>query len=204
MFDRATLKGLSIGLALAACATTALGDDSALYAEALPDDAVFVRALSPDGPDALAVALGGRTLHLDPNEAGAYSAVSAAHLDGIRPGSFFSVVSTHDGTDLLISEPPRKARDKVHLILINAGADPVRLVVPDHAMEVVAPVKHGEAGSRPVNPVAAKLAVERVSDAVVLAEFDLRLSRGQNLTFFARDGDAQLIENSFGPELKLK
>ena len=133
-----------------------------------------------------------------------YAAISASELPHATAGAFLSVVTSPDGQTRAISEPPRDDATKVHLILLNLGSAPARIIVQEAGTEVVAPVASDGAGLRAVNPVSVALAVERVSDGAILGSFDLRLSRGQDLTFVARADGAEVIENSFGPVLRLR
>ena len=183
-------------------ATTSAAAQDSLYPEAPPDDAVFVRWLGSD--DATSVPVFGQELRAEPEFGTAYIAISASELSGAEAGVFVTVVSEIGGHAHVINEPPRQDASKVQLLLLNTSADPVRLIAQGPGAEVIAPVATGDAGIRSVNPVAVTLAVERVGDGKVLGSFDLRLSRGRNLTFLALGDGAELIENSFGPVMSLR
>jgi hypothetical protein len=132
-------------------------------------------------------------------------AISAAALpephNDIEAGRYYSLTSS-PSAPRLIREPARETAAKVHLILLNTGPAPVRLILPGAGTEVIAPLPAGSAASRAVNPVRATVAVERVSDGQILGRFDLTLTRGQNLTFVVEDDSARLLENRFGPVVR--
>lgn len=174
--------------------------DDALYPNALPDDAVFVRSFVSQ--DTTPEIDGVRIPSLDAATCRDFCALSAADLTTLAPRSYVSVIQTHDGSVQVIEEPPRAAKSKVNLLVINAGDHPVRLVVADRDIEVVAPVQPSAAGSRAVNPVTAKLAVTSVDQPTVLATFDVALSRGQDLTFLVNGNDVDMIVDGYGPVLK--
>lgn len=196
----ASLPILGACLAVAISAQSCLSDSGALYAEAPPKDAAFVRVLAHNADTSDTVVFGGRALPLQATDA--FTAVSAAALDGVPAGSLFSVVTTGEDT-LTIAEPARPSASKTHLVLVNAGQSPVRLVVADAGIEVVAPVEVGTASLRAVNPVTVSLAVENTVTGATLGKFDVQLRRGQDLTFLAQETTAKLISDSFGPVLTL-
>ncbi len=189
--------------------TTAVGitsptfsDEAALYEEAAPADAVFVRLLQGHQAPMATIPLGGVELSFNDIQKDTYVAISAENLAGVTAGAFYSFVANETG-QFLIEEPARETSAKVHLILLNTSDAPVRLVVPQRDIQVVAAINAGEAASRAVNPIETELAVERVSDGFVLGTFNVSLARGQNLTFVANHNGARLIENNFGPVLTL-
>lgn len=192
----------AIAIALALTASTAWGDD-ALYDEAAPADAVFVRVLSEHSDTEKPVSFAGFELPATADRRDTYFAISAANLNGLDAGAYYSVAAGETGA-VTIEEPNRETAAKVHLIMLNTGTEAVRLIVPGKDMEVLAALKPGQASSRAVNPIAVNLAVERISDGTILGEFDVRLARGRNLTFVAGSSSARMIENTFGPVLKLK
>ncbi|MCH2164449.1 MAG: alginate O-acetyltransferase AlgF [Marinovum sp.] len=176
-------------------------DESVLYDAPAPADAVFVRLL--DVPKAASsIAFGGRILPLMDALADTYTAISASDLSDVAPGGYYSLVSQGDHM-AAIEEPPREAVSKVHLIVVNNSLTTVRLIVPGADMEVVGAVEPGASGSRAVNPVNATLAVERISDGTLLEQFDVSLSRGQNVSFIAFKDTARIVKNTFGPVLTL-
>lgn len=189
-------------VALTCAATTAQSDEAVLYDQAAPADAVFVRLLAEYDASLNQVPFGGANLPLDVADQDTYVAISASDLTGVQAGTYYSFASNDDGL-VIISEPNRETAAKVHLILVNTSDAPVRLIVPGRGMEVVAELAPGTSASRAVNPVSTPLAVERIHDGVILGEFDVSLSRGQNLTFIADTDRARLLENSFGPVLTL-
>jgi hypothetical protein len=192
----------AFALALGIHASAAMADDAALYDEAAPADAVFLRVLSDTGEPQRQVEFAGVQLSLGADLLDTYVAISAAHLTGVAAGDYYSIAAGPLGP-WAIEEPARETAAKVHLVLVNAGPEPVRLIAPSQGLEVVARLEPGEAASRAVNPVEITLAVERIRDRAVLGRFDVRLSRGQNLTFVAAGASARVIENRFGPVLKL-
>ncbi len=180
----------------------ARADEAALYDEPAPADAVFIRILTEYKLPFDQVFFAGSTLPLSEAVRDTYVAISAAALDDVTPGAFYSLSSSETGV-VAIEEPARETVSKVHLILVNSSAEPVRLIVNGQGTEVVGALDPGQAGSRPVNPVKVALAVERVRDGVLLSTFDVDLARGQNLTFVANENTARLVENTFGPVLTL-
>ncbi len=197
-----TIRSKLIATAIACFAGCAVADEAALYETAAPKDAVFVRVLAEYTQSLSEVPFAGSKLSLSEEQKDTYIAISASDLSDVTAGSFYSI-GAGQMDNILIKEPVRKTSNKVHLILMNLGKTPVRLVVPGRDMEVVAPLQSEQAESRAVNPIEVELAVERVSDGTILGAFEVKLSRGQNLTFVATDTSARLIENTFGPVLDL-
>jgi hypothetical protein len=181
------------------CLFTAQGTaaQDALYEAPPPPDAVFVRWLGelPEGQAGYRF----KGADLPPGEVRpqAYAAVSAALLEDAQPGSFYTVLTPPGGAPRLVPEPDRSDRSKVHLLLISCEKEPVSLVAPDLALEVIGPVSAYSAAGRAVNPVAAVLNVRNSAKGTDLGRFDLRLTRGRNLTFLACGGTAALVEHSF-------
>ena len=110
------------------------------------------------------------------------------------------MIKTQDGATQVIAEPARADRSKVHLFLMRCGEDAVELVVPTGAgtpnvTSVIGPLKTPGAAGRAVNPVATPLAVIESASQKEIARFEVTLARGQNLTFYACDGQARMIEN---------
>lgn len=168
--------------------------DNALYDTPPPDDAAFVRwvGLGFQHP-VLGIA---PATHI----ADVYRPVSASATNGAQPGTFYTAATGPDGQVILIEEPGREDRSKVHLFLVNLGSAPVHVEVTGQDMVVIDDTATGSAGSRAVNPVSASLAVV-TENGETLGSFDVSLRRGQNLTFVALDDGARLIENSFGPNI---
>ena len=179
-----------------------VADEAALYGEAPPENAAFVRLLSEYAGPESNVFFGGATLSFEDIERDTYVAISAVELPSVSAGEYYSLASGAGGA-LMIAEPARETAAKVHLILVNAGEEPVRLIVPGPNAEVIASLESGEASSRAVNPVSTPLAVERIRDGHRLGMFEVTLSRGQNLTFVATSNDARLVRNAFGPVLSV-
>jgi hypothetical protein len=180
--------------------TSSWADDTALYPTATPADAAFVRTLAKH---AISEIDGMPFPSFDDEMCRDYCAVSAAHLPSVAPNTFISFFEDSDGALHSLEEPARGPASKVNLIVINAGEDPVRLVVPERNLGVVEQVEPHASGSRAVNPVSTKLAVISATNSAVLGTFDLSLSRGQDLTFFVQNGQVELIENAYGPVLTL-
>lgn len=168
----------------------------ALYDAPPPPDAVFVRWLG-GGHSGGSHSFQGAGLPDGTVKPGAYAAISAALLDGAQAGDFFTVLSPSGGSPVVVAEPPRPDRAKVHLLLISCEADPVVLEVPGRDLTVIAATPAFTAASRAVNPVATPLAVRNTVTGDVLGRFDVQLSRGRNLTFLACGGTAALVEHRF-------
>jgi len=191
------LSVTTFALAMAWSTQAAFADDAALYENALPADAVFVRVLAGTNEPPTEIEFGGAQLSITSETLDTYSAISAADLTGVAAGGYYSLVDGQSGP-VAIQEPGRDTLAKVHLIVLNTGPEPVRLIVPSKGLEVVAHIDAGQAGGRAVNPIEIDLAVERVRDGARLGTFDVRLARGQNLTFVAGETSARLIENRLG------
>ncbi|MEM9046993.1 MAG: alginate O-acetyltransferase AlgF [Pseudomonadota bacterium] len=183
----------AVALILLGSAST-FAADNALYDTPPPDDAAFVRwvGLGSQHP-VFGIA---PATHI----ADVYRPVSAAATNGAQPGTYYTAAAGPDGRVLLIEEPGREDRSKVHLFLVNLGSSPVRVAVTDQDMVVIDDTATGAAASRAVNPVSANLSLV-TANGQTLASFDVTLRRGQNLTFVAHDDTARLIENSFGPNI---
>lgn len=200
MMRRNYKKTMFLVMAMALSAQNSHADEAALYDAPAPADAVFVRMLSGFGSASDTLNFGGSVFSLPDGAKDTYVAISASVLQGKTPGTYYSVISDDQG-GMVVKEPDRETASKVHLFLINAGTDPVRLILPENGAEVVGPVQAGAVDSRAVNPVSASLAVERVSDGQIIGHFDVKLSRGQNLSFVAGPEMARLVKNTFGPVL---
>lgn len=181
--------------------TSSAADDTDLYPQALPSDAAFIRTFTHQTPSEFD---GVRLEDFDAETCRDYCAVSAALLPSTEPNTFFSLFTGTDGALHVLQEPNRGPASKVNLIVINADTSPVRLLVPGKNISVVDRIEPDASGSRAVNPVSTKLAVVTALDSKVLGSFDLSLSRGQDITFFVRDGQVTLIKNAYGPVLALK
>lgn len=181
-------------------APTGLQAQDALYDTAPPADAVFIRWLGDAAMSETA-----RTVFnhaFAPEAAGPdYVAISAADLTGAAAGTHYAVFADASGAAQIVAEPARADRAKVHLFLASCDAVPMKLVVAGAGVEVAAVTKAQTVAMRAVNPVAASLAVEG-ADGAVLGQFDLTLSRGQDVTFFACKGTAEVIANTYGAVVK--
>lgn len=172
----------------------------ALYDTAPPTDAVFIRWLGDAAGSETARSVFGHAFA--PEAAGPeYVAISAAELTGAAAGTHYAVFADASGAVQIVAEPARADRAKVHLFLASCDAAPVKLVVAGAGMEVAAVTEAQTVAMRAVNPVAATLAVEG-ADGAVLGQFDLTLSRGQDVTFFACKGTAEVIVNTYGAVVK--
>ncbi|SMY07650.1 alginate O-acetyltransferase AlgF [Flavimaricola marinus] len=178
----------------------ALGQDSGLYGEAIPADAVFVRWL--EGSTPLERSAFGYDFSDENIPANTYAAVSAELLPDVSIGGYYSVVLGASGTPLLVKEPERGDQTKVHMILVNGGATPVTLNIAGGGAEVISLTSQSEASSRAVNPVSASLEVRPEGSDLAIAQFEVALRRGQNMTFAVLDGDVILVPSAFGPVVK--
>lgn len=190
----ASLSGLVFGLISVA---PAHADDSGLYGDAIPSDAAFVRWLDHNDP------IDRTAFEHDFSEAvvpaNTYVAVSASLLEGAEAGTYYSVVRAADGTVHEVREPARDDASKVHLFLLNTGATPISLQLPDAGAEVIGATASLEAKARAVNPVTVYLAVHNEGSGELLDHFDVALRRGQNLTFAFLNGEVIAIPSAFGP-----
>ena len=180
--------------------TPVAADESVLYNQAPPKDAVFVRLLGNPGTTALE--FNGHRIALPDGTQTAYAAISAQDLGLSEAGTFHSLLLDEYGNLRAIEEPKERPNNKVHLYLINADADPVRLIVPGREIEVIAGTEQMAIGTRSVNPIRTALAIQQVADEGILATFDVSLNRGQNITFLLQDGEVSLIENRLGPVIE--
>ena len=83
--------------------------------------------------------------------------------------------------------------------MLNASQNDVKILAPEHGIEVVASTAPLTAASRPVNPIEVELAVANAATGALLGTFAVKLRRGQNLTFLVRSDGVELIENAYGP-----
>ncbi|MBO9476723.1 alginate O-acetyltransferase AlgF [Shimia sp. R11_0] len=202
MLGRHSFFAATIAACCVAMPLTGMAQDAALYEEAIPDDAAFVRVFDTSGDHTGSIEVSGATFSMEAANKGHYVPISASKLTDGSVGHYLSAFRNAEGTVRIIEEPARSGAGKVHLILLNADVSAVRLTVAERGVEVVSAVEAGDAGIRAVNPVAVRLAVERVSDAQVLGDFDVALNRGQDLTFWVSNGTARMVKNSFGPNHK--
>lgn len=198
---KSSLSHLSVvAVLLLASPSFSATDEAALYDAPLPADAIFLRWLdtgagSVPAPDEL-------TLSHQPEQGQeAYHPLSASHLQGAKPGRYYTIVRGADGAGRVIAEPERGQKSKVHITLLNASPQPVRLVLAGAGHEVIQQTDAFASGGRLVNPVAAKLAVLG-DDGQPLGEVAVRLRRGQNVTVLVTENDVRLIENAIGPLLE--
>ncbi|MEL6817727.1 MAG: alginate O-acetyltransferase AlgF [Pseudomonadota bacterium] len=181
-------------------AAPAAADESVLYDQAPPKDAVFVRLLADNAKTDFR--FNGRVLQRPPGTDTAYAAISAKTLGNSEAGTFYSLLEDRNGNLVSIEEPKDRPNSKVHLFLINADEAPVQLIVPDREIKVVEATAQFEIGSRSVNPVQTPLAVQLADDRTIIDTFDLSLNRGQNITFLVQNGKITVIENRFGPVIE--
>lgn len=178
----------------------AKADESVLYGDAPPRDAVFVRLLGESHNGKFEI--NGHELKQPDGAQAAYLAISAAALGLTETGTFHSLLTDAKGQQVAVKEPSERTNAKVHLFLINADETPARLVVPNRDVEVIAQTGRMEIGTRSVNPIRTPLAVQRGDDGEVIGSFDVSLSRGQNITFLVQQGQVTIIENRFGPVIE--
>lgn len=177
-----------------------LANDGALYAEAPPEDASFVRFIGFE--DSLTAEFAGRTFHLMPDEVSAYIPVSSASLEDVASGSFFTIVETGDGNPRVISEPGRDNRSKVFLFLVNGTETELDLRLADNSAPILENVPHNTSALRGVNPVSVSLGIFKSGTDTLLASFDVSLRRGQNISLIAGPDGYQLVENRFAAVAK--
>ncbi|MEL7463867.1 MAG: alginate O-acetyltransferase AlgF [Pseudomonadota bacterium] len=181
-------------------ASAGFATDASLYAEAPPEDASFVRFVGFDGAET--AEFSGKTFALNADEMFAYAPVSAAALQNVAPGGYFTVVRNDAGDAHVISEAPRAAASKVSLYLINATDDALELKLADGSVTVIDAVDPMQSGLRAVNPIAISLGVFRHGEDAPVATFDVSLRRGQNVSVLADPGSVRLVEHRFGAVVK--
>ncbi len=196
MLGQRLLKPIVISVVCLGAGSLSAEDEDALYGEALPADAVFIRHI---GDADFPIQKLGHTFTANDFEATAYTAVAAGLLDDAEAGSFYTLLSDGNQTQL-IKEPSRDDRSKVHLFLLNAGETEAHLIVADGGQEVIPNVPTGEIATRAVNPLAITLAVATGANT---RDFDVVLRRGVNVTFMAEGGQVRLIEHEFGRVISL-
>lgn len=194
----ATVPFVVSAMIASASLPAAAAQEAALYEKPLPKGAVFLRWIGTDqAPEALKLA------HTPTGEA--FRPLAPQHLDGAEPGRYYSVLPTPDGAVAIVQEPERGPKSKVHLTLLNASGQSVRLVVAGQngatGAEVIQQTDAFASGGRLVNPVSAKLAVVG-DDGSAVGEVAVRLRRGQNVTVLVTDQTVRLIENTIGPLLE--
>jgi hypothetical protein len=170
-----------------------------LYADTPPDDAIFVRSFIDADEARDTAGLPGFAVGAIAKGGAAFSSLSAAEFGFPEAGGFYALVADEAGGLHLVPEPARADRAKVYLTVLNASDTDVRLVEPTQGIEVVAPTTPLSAAARAVNPADVRLAVENVATGESLASFDIRLRRGQNVTFLVREDEVELIEDVYGP-----
>ena len=175
--------------------------DEALYDEVPPEDAVFIRAFFDEADAHEIGSLPASVVARIAENNAIYASLSAGEFSFAEPGRFYAIIADPVGGLHLVPEPARADRSKVHVILLNATGEDVRLTAPDHGMEVIAPTAPLSAAGRAVNPIEVALAVEDAVTGAVIETLDLRLRRGQNLTILVGPKGVDLIENAFGPVL---
>lgn len=193
----AVLAGFATAALTVAAATPVFAQDAALYDAPPPEDAAFIRWLDQSADTTQFGASFAEDVRAEP----AFHPISTAGLNGADVGAHYSAVTGADGTTLLIPEAARDDRSKVHLTLVNASSAPVRLVLMGQDVEVVGALESGTSAMRKVNPIAVTLGVQSLSDDSILAEFELTLRRGQDISFIAAPSGAFMVEDSFGPTI---
>jgi len=183
--------------ALVSTCSPAAAQQAGLYPDALPDDVSFVRFVGFDGHDSATFA--GATFALDAATAAQYIPVSAGALDAVAAGSYATVLRASDGTTRVIPEAPRSRRAKVALLLVNGTDAALTLRLIEGGAEVIGAVPPATAALREVNPVAVTLGVFGADTPTALAQFDVALKRGQNISFVADGTGVRMIENRFAP-----
>ena len=190
------LINLAVGLFAVALPFGAFANDEALYGAPLPSDAVFLRWIGDVSETSIEVL--SYEFSLSDIAGGAYIAISNAALTGAKSGAHYSVISGGDGTLMLIEEPERANKSKVHLTLLNASPKSMRLMLAGTDTEVIGATFSGSADSHAVNPVSATLAVVGEDSTAIGEPLDVTLRRGQNLTFDVIGGVVRVIEDRFG------
>lgn len=188
-----------IGLAATLClfgADPLLADDNSLYREAAPKDASFVRFIGFKAGEPAEFAK--KSFEIAAQDEDAYLPVSAALLDGVEAGQFVSVVKTSDAGAVIIDEGARDSRSKVFLFLVNATQTTLDLRLADGSAVVVDGIASGLSGQRGVNPLAVELGVFESGLNTPIAVFDVKLQRGQNVSFIADETGVRLVQNRFG------
>lgn len=189
-------KQLLTSLAIASMANQALALDNSLYAETVPEDASFVRFFGFN--EGKAPEFGGKSFEVNKEDATAYIPVSSALLENVPAGLFVTVLRGEEGQNTTIIEGPRDTSSKVHLFLVNASHRALDLRLADNSATVIDAVQTGSAAQRGVNPVTVTLGVFENGSDIPLAQFDVTLKRGQNISFIADQAGIRMIENRFG------
>ncbi|MGI1662645.1 hypothetical protein ACRDNQ_10430 [Palleronia sp. KMU-117] len=196
--DICDARGLAAALLIAVGGQAAVAQD-VLYTDTPPDDAIFVRSFIDTDKPRETTGLPAFAVDAIAGNGAAFSSLSAAEFGFSQAGGFYALLADAAGAVHLVPEPARADRAKVYLTVLNASDADVRLVEPTQGLEVVAPTPPLSAAARAVNPVDVRLAVESAATGEALASFDLRLRRGQNVTFLVRGGQVELIEDAYGP-----
>jgi hypothetical protein len=170
--------------------------DAALYDEAPPSDAAFVRFLGAPGKRLDEIL--GYAFPRDLRTQQAYVAISKSMLDGVTAGEYLSIVQNGEGQVHTLHEPEKSDPFKVQLLLINADHEPVRLVLAGQSTEIIETTERLNLNARSVNPVSAEVVVETL-EGKAMGVFNLNLRRGQDVTFFVHRGEVQMIGSTFGP-----
>ncbi len=173
----------------------AKANDDALYGQATPEDAVFVRFLGdPSNAD---LVVHGRQFDGDAADA-SYTIISEALLPEAPVSRFNTAIVGEDGVEIVIAEPARNSTSKVHLLLLNAVDQNVRLLANGGALEVIGSTEFGTAEMRAVNPITIDLSVVQGPNMEVLAEFEVALKRGEDLSFVVTEAGVEVIPTSYG------
>lgn len=196
--DLRAVRELAAALLISLAGQAAVAED-VLYVDTPPDDAIFVRSFIDAGEARDTAGLPGFAVGAIAESGAAFSSLSAAEFGFSEAGGFFALLADGAGAVHLVPEPARADRAKVYLTVLNASDADIRLVEPTQGIEVVAPTPPLSAATRAVNPVDVRLAVESVATGEALGSFDIRLRRGQNVTFLVRADKVELIEDAYGP-----
>lgn len=175
------LLNLGLALAISAMAST-LSADELLYAEPIPSDAAFVRALGfaqSDAPNAFGV-----DLSLD----GKFSVI----LNGEHADAKPEMVATQTPFGLIIHDIIAD-KSKVQVAFFNAGyPGNTALKTGDGRFEITT-ARPESASFREVNPLVISVAFF-LEDAIIGEPFELRLIRGENPTIWLNaDGSNHVI-----------
>lgn len=169
--------------------------DNELYDDPPPEDAAFIRWIEKGSAPPIFGVSAARA------EGDVFHPVSVALTKGAREGRFYTAAFDAEGRVAILEEPARRDRSKVLLTLLNFSGDPVRLVLSEQDVAVIDNTAVNAAEGRLVNAVSTSLSVVSQS-GVVLGSFEVQLRRGQNITFVARPGRAEVIENRFGSNIE--
>ncbi len=190
------IRKLVLGSLTVAClGSSAVAEaEDGLYGSAVPEDAIFVRAVGVDAPNFDVL---GRKLTHEELPDGIFVAFAPEILPLGVPNAHYSVFTGSENSPIVIKEADRAKPSKVYLTLINLDADAAALAVAGGGPDVIANVAAGEAASRGVNPVNVTLEA-RVAETS--QEVEITLQRKQHMTFVVRaDGSVEVLKDTYGP-----